>query len=350
MIKDKNHIKKVFITGSSGFIGSHVAEYFKKHDVEVYCLVRNTSDIDFLENLEVKLIFGSLEDTDLLMSAIREMDCVIHIAAKVGDWGSYDDFYNTNVKGTINLLKACKENNIAKTIITGSVSSYGEEDNVAIKSEESPYKSHYPYFLDKIFPCCMNHYRDTKAECTRQTIDFACLNNLNLIILEPVWVYGQREFSSGFFEYMNTVKSGIPVLIGSKKNKFHVIYARDLVRAYYMAFESDLKGVNKLIIGNYKAEFMDHIFSLFCKYMGVKKPLNIGKKIVYPFGFLLELLFTLFHSKRPPLLTRGRVNMFYDSIEYNTGKAEKVLGFKSSFSLEEGIRETVSWYKNKKLI
>jgi nucleoside-diphosphate-sugar epimerase len=90
---------------------------------------------------------------------------------------------------------------------------------------------------------------------------------------------------------------------------------------------------------------MDNIFSLFCQYAGVKKPKLLPKWMVYPLGFFWELLYTIFNAKNPPLLTRGRVNMFYDNIEYSTRNARQVLGFKSSYSLSQGIKNTVNWYK-----
>ena len=82
----------------------------------------------------------------------------------------------------------------------------------------------------------------------------------------------------------------------------------------------------------------------------MKKPKNIAKQIVYPIGFLLELFYTIFSMKNAPLLTRGRVNMFYDNIEYSTLKAEELLGFTNDFSIEKGIKKTVEWYKENSLI
>lgn len=90
---------------------------------------------------------------------------------------------------------------------------------------------------------------------------------------------------------------------------------------------------------------MDRIFSLFCEYAGVKKPILLPKWAVYLLGLFSELLYTIFNIPKAPLLTRGRVNMFYDNIEYSTLKAEQVLGFKSEHSLREGIKKTVAWYK-----
>jgi len=117
-----------------------------------------------------------------------------------------------------------------------------------------------------------------------------------------------------------------------------------------LAYTKQLTGIHSILVGNERPENMDKIYKLFCTEAGLKKPRNLPKALVYPAAFLMELLFTLFNSPNPPLLTRGRVNMFYDNIEFSVEKARQVLGFKNSFSLEEGVRRTVLWYKQQDLI
>lgn len=355
MITEKTNIeqvrtKKVLITGAAGFIGSHVAEYFCDKEVSVSCFVKESSDLRYIKNLPIGIVYGDISNPQELDRALANIDAVVHIAALSKDWGSYDAFFENNVQGTLNILKGCTKQNIKNIIITGSISSYGEENSKDIKNEEYPYNSDYKYFLNRVFPCKMNYYRNSKADCTQRAVEFAMQNTLNVTILEPSWVYGEREFNTGFYEYLKTSKSRIPFFPGSKKNNFHVVYVKDLARAYYLAFLQNLSGVNRIIIGNSQIEKMDVIFSFFCKELGVPKPKNIPKFIIYPIGFILELVYTLLSTKQPPMLTRGRVNMFYDNIEYSTQKAQKLLSFNNEYSLEQGIRRTVAWYKEHNLI
>lgn len=323
-------MKKICITGGTGFIGSHIVDYFKEKNENIECITRNQADLRNLSELK---------------EAFKGAQCVIHNAAKASDWGSYKDFYENNVIGTLNVMKACLHNNIKKIIMTGTCSVYGEENNLSIKDEESALNSHYPYFMDKVFPCRMNFYRDSKKEARGAAIAFAKKHNIDLTILDPVWVFGEREFNTGFYEYLKTARMKIPFIMGSKKNKFHVIYARDLAKAYYLAYQKNLKGIHTFIIGREKADYMDRIYTLFCKEAGFNKPKNICKLFVYPVGFFMEIGYTILNIGKPPMLTRGRVNMFYDNIEYNTDKATKILKFKCDYSLEEAIKKTVNWYK-----
>jgi nucleoside-diphosphate-sugar epimerase len=339
---------KILITGASGFIGGHVSRYFAEKGAELSCMIRENSDLSFIGDLPVEYIKGDITRYEDVLKASAGKSAIIHIAGLTADWGRWKDFKQINVEGTMNILKAARDSGIDQVIITGSISSYGEEHSEKIKDEGSPHNSHYPYFLDSIFPSGMNHYRDSKSLSTRMAIDFASQNNINLTVIEPVWVYGENEFNNGFYEYIKAVRSGIRFMPGSYKNNFHVVYAGDLAEAYYRAYTKNLGGINSFIIGNESAENMSRIFSLFCTEAGVKKPCYLPRLMVYPPAFLMELMAHLFKLRKAPLLTRSRVNMFYDNIEYSTRRSKELLSFSASTTLENGIRKTVSWYNKHK--
>jgi len=337
---------KIIITGGNGFIGSHIVEAFCRHGYDISCLVRPSADISAINHLPVKIIHGDITDFSGLSELFMGFDHVIHNAALVSDWGSSESFHQANVEGSENVLRACGVNGINDIIMTGTISAYGEEDCLTIKNETSALNPHYPYFLHTIFPSAMNHYRDSKTFAVRRAVRFAEEHHMNLTVLEPVWVYGEREFHTGFYEYVKSAQSGLPVAPGSKLNKFHVIYAGDLAEAYVRAYEQKIKGVHRLIIGNHQAELMDDIMFHFCREAGVDKPRNGPKWLLYPIGFVLELLWSILGVRNPPLLTRSRVNMFYDNIEYSTEKARRLLGEFCFHDLQKGIGRTVQWYRD----
>ena len=343
-------MEKVLITGANGFIGSHVAELFVSKGYHVGCLVRKDSNLDNIKDLDINIHYSDIRDEKNVTASLKDYDSVIHVAAMAKDWGKYDDFYEINVEGTLNVLKACKENKINQIILTSSCSVYGEENTNTVKNEKSPLNSHYNYFLDQIFPCRMNYYRDTKRIAKEKAIIFAKENNLNVSFIEPVWVFGEREFNTGFYEYIKTAKEKIPFLPGSKKNNFHIIYVKELARAYLLAIEKKLKDIHSFLIGNNKVDKMEYIYTLFCKEAGFKKPRNLPQWLIYPIGFFLEFIYTFFNCKNPPILTRSRVKMFYDNIEYSTKKANEILKFESEYDLKESIKKTVDWYKNNNLL
>lgn len=338
--------KRVVITGGNGFIGSFVVEQLLKKGHHVTCLVRKESSLSNLKEYDVDYVYGDVTDKECLTKAFTGADVIIHNAAVAKDWGEYDLFFQTNVVGTENVIYTCVELSIPQVIMTGSISSYGEENSYETKDETSPFNSHYSYFLNSIFPCKMNYYRDSKAEATRRAIAMAKENNLNLTILEPSFVYGEREFNSGFYEYVSSVKEGMSVAPGSKKNYYALIYVRDLACAFSSAVEKESQGVERFIITNSEPVLMNNIYRRFCKEAELKMPNLLPKFLIYPAGLIMELLYTLFRFKNPPLLTRGRINMFYDNLHFSSAKAKNLLGFETSTSLEDGIKKTVEWYKD----
>lgn len=340
----------VIITGASGFIGSHIVEYFCRHGMNPGCLVRKSSNTEFLRELNVDLIFGDIKNYDEIHEAFKDAEFIIHTSAKVSDWGRYEDFFATNVQGTINIVKAAIANNIKYLIITGSNSCYGEESSSEVKDENSPYKSHYYYFLDKLFPSCLNYYRDTKALANIEAMKLAEKHSLNLTVIEPVWVYGEREFHSGFYDFLKTIESGLPCFPGSKKNKFHTIYARDLAKLYFLTYTKRLTGINKFIACSRHAEYQTKILELFCHAVGLKMPYKIPKTVIYFPAFIAEMLYTIFRAQQSPVISRAKVNIFYDNIEYSSEKARNFFGFVSDYTLEESIKNTVEWYRKNKLL
>lgn len=204
--------------------------------------------------------------------------------------------------------------------------------------------------MDRVIPCAMNFYRDSKAIATQKAIHFAQSQHLNVTILEPVWVYGEREFNTGFYQYLKTVKTGLPYFPGHSNNKFPVIYCQDLARAYYLAYYKKLKGVHRFIIGNQDTIKMSSFLYQFCKASKFKPPKNLPLWMVYPIAFIVELMSIIFHLNKPPTLTRGRAKMYYDNLNFSSAKAWNILSFRNKYSITEGIQRTVRWYKINHLI
>ena len=340
----------VILTGSSGFIGSHIAEYFSGRGVRPVCLVRRNSNVDFLRTLPVDIVYGDITNPADVLRACDGCACVIHTAAKVTDWGPYDEFYAVNVGGTLNVMEAATRVGITDVIITGSNSCYGEEDSREIKTETSPYRSHYRYFLDRWFPSALNFYRDTKALASLIARERALQHNVNLTTVHPVWVYGEREYHTGFYEYLRTVRSGIPLFPGSRRNRFHTIYCRNLAKLYYLAYMARLPGVNTFIAADSPAEYQWVLLDMLCREAGLKMPFMVPKQVVYPLACAMELAAMLLQTRRSPMLTRAKANIFYDNIEYSSEKARTVLKYQPDYTLEESVRKTVAWYIDNHLL
>jgi nucleoside-diphosphate-sugar epimerase len=336
---------KIFVTGATGFIGSHLVSRLIEagHDVSAY--IRETSSLKYLPKERIKIIYGDIKNYSQLQKALNGFDVVYHTAALVSDWAEKKDFYQTNVEGTINVLKSCKENKIKRLILTSTIGVLGEEDCKTAKNENSPYNPRINYFLSNIFESDMNHYRITKMIAEKEAIEFCKKHDICLIIIRPTWVYGPREFNSGPFNFCKAVLNGLPIAPIGKNNRFHVVYVEDLTKAMVLALEKNLPGINTFIIGNEQAPFINEYLGKFCKTLKVNIPHSIPQIFFQPIGFFLELIYKLLKIKKPPLLTRARVEMFYCNNIYDVSKAKRELNFVASTPLDTGIEKTVMWWK-----
>ena len=151
-------MKKILITGGTGFIGSHLAELCIKKGYKVTVFDRynpnynlgNLADSPFKE--KIKFIFGDIRDYDSVNNAIKKNDIVFHLAALIGIPYSYispNAYIKTNVEGTYNVLESCKNNKIKKIIITSTSEVYGSAKYIPI-DEKHPLQPQSPYSASKI--------------------------------------------------------------------------------------------------------------------------------------------------------------------------------------------------------
>jgi nucleoside-diphosphate-sugar epimerase len=334
-------VKKVLIVGATGFIGSNLLESFYRSGIyHVSVLVRNPGKLSEEMRDKVQVIHGELSDA---ATACKGQDLVVHNAALTKDWGSWSLYKEATIDGTKSVIQACRDAAVPRIIMTGTNSVYGEEDCPEPKDENWPYNPERPYFMGKLIPSSMNYYRISKAEASAWARSYAREHGLNLTILEPAWVYGPGELGGLFSEYLDTIASGLPVMPGSMKNIFPVVYVKDLCQAYLNAAEADLPGVQSILLSNPEKILMGEFFSRLVSKAGLKAPSLLPKWLSMAAGCVLEFLWLLFRAKNPPVLTRARVAMFYDNVDLNPDRARELLGMNQWTSYDDSIAETVSW-------
>jgi len=113
-----------FITGATGFVGSHVAERVRQRGDVARCLVRASGDTSFLKSIGAEIVVGELTDADVLKPALVGVDVVVHSAAKVGDWGPVEEYRKVNVEGLRALLDAVKGELISRFVDISSLGVY----------------------------------------------------------------------------------------------------------------------------------------------------------------------------------------------------------------------------------
>lgn len=226
---------KAFVTGATGFIGSHIVDrLLEDPDVgEVRCLVRN-SEKWLLEKQYTK-IQGDLEDIDALSRGIFGVDVVIHVAGVVKAQ-TQAAFTRANVDATENILRVCQKHGIENIIIMSSLAAAGPSNGTPL-SEEQPMKPISMYGVSKMEMEQMIHSVATK--------------NQSIKIVRPPAVYGPRE--DQIYTFFKSVSKRICPIIGNGKHPLvSMVYVDDLVNGILLLSKLNQKGVHTFYLSGQK--------------------------------------------------------------------------------------------------
>ena len=128
-----------FVTGATGFVGSHVARALAAQGAELRLLVRSSSDLRNIQELRAEQVVGDLRDAASLKKAVAGCDVVFHVAADYRLWvRDPDEMYRSNVEGTKAILEAARENKVRRVVYTSSVATMGFQSNGHLANEDSP--------------------------------------------------------------------------------------------------------------------------------------------------------------------------------------------------------------------
>jgi len=307
--------KRVLVTGAAGFIGSHLVRRLYKEGAEVHILLRRRSNQLRLKDVIGDLVawYGDLTDYESLCSCIKKSkpQIVFHLATFRNverDIQLFDSMIDTNVKGTVNLLRSVIEHNIEIEcfINTGTCEEYG--DASAPFYEDKREKPVSPYSASKVaatYFCQMIH----------KTMD------LPIVTLRPFLAYGPYQDADMFIPsliYHCLEGKDFPMTKGDQTREFN--YVEDVVDAYMLAATCQ-KAMGEIInIGN-SIEY---------------KIKDVAEKIVNMMGNPIRLLKGALPKRA------GETEHFFCSND----KAKSLLGWIPKIDLDIGLRKTIEWYEN----
>ncbi|MGD0916394.1 MAG: NAD-dependent epimerase/dehydratase family protein [Thermodesulfobacteriota bacterium] len=317
---------KALVTGSTGFIGSHLVESLAQRGVRVRCLVRKTSDLKWLKNLPAEFVYGDCNEKDSLKEAVKGVDQVFHLAG-VTKAMEEKTYFETNALGTENLIHACLEHSprLQKFVYLSTQAAAGPCCDGRRKKESDE--------CDPVSP-----YGRSKRLGEKLAIEHAL--ELPLLILRPAAVYGPRD--KDFYVFFKLLSKRIkPSLAG----QVSLCYVQDIIQAILLAAESqESKGEIFFLSDGYEYR-MDEVGDVFAQAMGVT-PLSIPfpQWVLFGIASFSEYLSKL--SRRPSLLSRGIAEqMVQENWSCDITKARMVLGFNPQIHLAQGAKLTVDWYR-----
>jgi nucleoside-diphosphate-sugar epimerase len=319
---------KVLITGAGGFLGSHICDLLLDENIEVINLSR--SNHPYLTRKSIKSFFGNITDPEICLKATVSVDAIIHTASKIGMWGKWDDFYQTNVIGLENLLKAAQINNVKKFVYTSTPSVAFGGVSLENVSEDIGYA-----------PIFFNHYSKSKAQAEQLLRSYNSLN-FSTVALRPHLIFGPRD-TNLIPRLIERAEKKRLKIIGSGQNLVDVTYVKNAALAHVMALkkltpESPLAG-NAYFLGQEKPVFLWS----FINQILLKKNISPIKSripyfLAYFIGAVSELTYKILGIyDREPLMTRFLAMQLAKSHYFDHHNSINQIGNYLKYSLDDSL-------------
>jgi UDP-glucose 4-epimerase len=306
---------KYIVTGGAGFIGSHIVEEIAGSD-DVVVIDNFSSGTDkntkgFPDNVDI--IRGSITDLSLLKDTFNKADGVFHLAAIASVARSVDDpraTHETNLTGTLNVLLAARECGVKKVVFSSSSAVYGDEKTLP-KREDMPPVPLSPYAVSKL---AGEYYCSV----------FSDLFDIKTVSLRYFNVFGPRQDPQS--EYAAVIPKFItrlidnqpPLIFGDGMQTRDFVYIRDVVQANILAMRSSATGT-----------------------------FNIGSGRKIDLNTLASTLAKIMDVNLQPVYEKARPGDIRDSVSAIIA-AQKAFGYQTRYSLEDGLKETIPWFHDRK--
>ncbi len=324
------------VTGATGLLGSHIAEKLREQGQPVRCLVRRGSDRTFLESIGCEFVEGDLSDTAAMEQACTGVEIVYHSAAKVGDWGPWEDFQEVTVNGTRRMLDAAIACGVKRFLHISSISVFGYYTEPITLTEEDPtgyglYKwAYYSRSKHVVEEMVKQHHASGKIACT---------------IIRPAWIYGPRDRAT-IARLYRMISTGRAKILGAGDNRLNVVYAGNVAEAAIKAANLPEASGEVFNCSNDGDITQQEYFDLWADAIGAPRvKTKVPYAIAYRVGHFLEIVFRLLGKKNPPLITRYAVWLMGRRSFFSAEKARRMLDWMPTVTFDEGVPMTVKGYR-----
>jgi NAD dependent epimerase/dehydratase len=307
---------KILVTGSSGFIGSHLVQtcLMQGHQVRAFVRYNSMSSAGWLDTLdnrsEIEVVFGDIRDYDSVRSAMIGVDGVFHLAALIGIPYSYVSplaYIRTNIDGTYNVLQAAKDLDTQNVIVTSTSETYGSAQYAPI-DERHPMLGQSPYSASKISAdnLAVSYYRSF---------------NIPVKIARPFNVFGPRQSARAIIPsiIIQILSGKREVLIGNPSPTRDFTFVSDTVSGLLKIFHEP----------SFSGEYV-----------------NIGNKNEISIGDLVNLIARLMKVEVRIVTDKERLRPLKSEVDRllcDSNKLRRATNWNPVYSLSEGLLETIRW-------
>jgi dihydroflavonol-4-reductase len=324
-----------FLTGATGFLGSHVARALAEQGADLRLLVRSTSNLKNLEGLKAETATGDLRDPASLEKAISGCDTVFHVAADYRLWlRDPNEMYRSNVEGTRSILEAALKNRVKNVVYTSSVATIGF--TARLNGEAQPADEDSPVSLADM----IGHYKRSKFMAEQIALE-AGRSGLRVVTVNPTTPIGERDVKptpTGRI-VVDFLKRKFPAYVETGLN---LVDVRECAHGHIAALEKGRSG-ERYILGGENLT-LKQILDKLGAISGLPSP---TVKLPYFVAYLAGAVDEAVNGRmlgREPRATVETVRMGRKKMWASSAKAERELGWKILPS-DDALRRAVEWFK-----
>jgi dihydroflavonol-4-reductase len=329
-MNDLLHLKgaKALITGVNGFIGSHLANKLLDSGCRVHGLVRESSNLKWLDACEIHLHQVDLSQPDFVVPALEEFDYIFHCAG-LTKAKSRSDYFQVNANACSNLYEQCQKRGCRTKGI------------IHLSSLAATGPSSYGNLVDEITPCRpLTFYGQSKLAGEEIALQYS--GTLPINVIRPPLVYGPRE--ENFFTFIKFIQKGWQLQIGGMNKELSLIYISDLIQAMLVASNPFKKKGSSYFVTDGHVYPWEQISKECARFMNIQlKTLKIPEAVLMPIALLFETWADF--SSKPALFDRQRmIDIRQSSWSASSEKFFKVFDFEPQYELNQGLAKTINWY------
>lgn len=328
-------MKTVLVTGGGGFVGSALVARLTEMGCLVAVAARNRYPL--VEQQGATSFVGDIGEPEFCRLICRGMDTVFHTAAKAGIWGAWREYERTNVRGTMNMIAACKENGVKRLVYTSTPSVVFDRGDIRGGDETLPYPDRF-----------LCHYARSKARAEQQVLAGNC-DDLKTCAIRPhlIWGPGDPHLVPRLIE---RGRRRLLKIVGDGENLVDISYIDNVVQAHLLAARCLERGANAAgqayFIGQERpVRLWDWINGLFQELDLPPVNQRISRRTAYCVGALLEVCYLLLSQRNEPRMTRFLAEQLARSHYFSHAKAERELGYRPIVTLEEGQKRLLNWLR-----
>src|ERR1700683_3665242 len=322
---------KAFVTGATGFVGSHVARVLAEQGADLRLLIRSNSDLRNIQGLNADRVIGDLRDPESIEKAMAGCDVVFHVAADYRLWvRDPEQMYRANVEGTRAILEAARKNHVRRVVYTSSVATMGFTSNGHPADEDSPVS------LDGM----IGHYKRSKFMAEEVALE-AGRGSMDVVVVNPSTPVGEQDIKptpTGRI-VVDFLKKRFPAYVDTGLN---LVDVTECARGHVAALERGKSG-ERYILGGENLT-LKQILDKLAAFTGLPSPsIRLPYFVAYLAGAVDQTISGRILG-REPRATIDAVRMGRKKMFVSCAKAQRELGW-TVVPVDDALRRAAHWFQ-----